>query len=161
MCYFCNLFGGAEAANFFVNIAANVDKVSLLEHEMGSKKHKKHKSERKERHESPNSLEKPGLKLILKVGSQGTPEHTNEWQYPGYNVDNSEMLRAHHKKSKKKKKKKDRNKDRERKHRHHHKEKKRRRDEESGVSFNLEEPIGEPEESMLVNDENSIGSPGN
>lgn len=128
----------------------------VLEHKMGSKKHKKHKSERKERHESPSSVEKPGLKLILKVGSQGTPEHSNEWPYP-YNVDSNDTLRSHHKKSKKKKKKKDRNKDRERKHRHHHKEKKRKRDEESGVSFNLDEPSGE---ILSANDENSIGSPG-
>lgn len=44
------------------------------------KKHKKHKSERKERFDSPS--DKPaGLKLILKVGNQGTPEHSTDWNY--------------------------------------------------------------------------------
>lgn len=112
-------------------------------HSSSSKKHKKHKSERKER--SDNYGEKPpGLKLILKVGSQATPEHTTDF---GYNLNSSYsihagedqvmdqndpymgMSRSHHKKSKKKKKKKDKGKDRERKHRHHHKEKKRKREE--------------------------------
>lgn len=130
---------------------------------MGSKKHKKHKSERKERHESPSSVEKPGLKLILKVGNQGTPEHSNEWAYPGYNVQ-GEAARLHHKKSKKKKKKKDRNKDkdrdrdRERKHRHHHKEKKRKREEEAVLAFPVEEAQVEQEEPMQVSDD--VGSPG-
>lgn len=113
------------------------------------KKHKRHKSERKERLDSP--ADKPaGLKLILKVGSQGTPEHNTDWNYQSgpsaqsYSVQGNEdaqiatdpnlfsMSRSHHKKSKKKKKKKDKGKDRERKHRHHHKDKKRKRD-ESGV----------------------------
>lgn len=114
-----------------------------------AKKHKRHKSERKERLDSP--ADKPaGLKLILKVGSQGTPEHNTDWNYQSgassqsYSVQGNEeaqmgtdpnyfgMSRSHHKKSKKKKKKKDKGKDRERKHRHHHKEKKRKRD-ESGI----------------------------
>nr|XP_022904863.1 bromodomain-containing protein 7-like [Onthophagus taurus]XP_022907565.1 bromodomain-containing protein 7-like [Onthophagus taurus] len=89
------------------------------------KKHKKHKSEKREK---DSYGDKPqGLKLILKVGSQGTPEHNTEWGYqgPGY----EDQVRSHHKKSKKKKKKKDKNKDREKKHKHHHKEKKRKRDE--------------------------------
>lgn len=113
-------------------------------------KHKKHKSERRERHGSPvdGSRSVPGLKLILKVGSQGTPEHTTDWPYPSTNISNPttysvagddavqqnllgngyfSVHRSHHKKSKKKKKKKDKNKDRDRKHRHHHKEKKRKR----------------------------------
>ncbi|KAF5292645.1 hypothetical protein FQR65_LT11197 [Abscondita terminalis] len=105
--------------------------------EMG--KHKKNKSDRRERYESPmdSSRSALGLKLILKVGSQGTPEHPTDWSYP--NLPNDEIIpqsvmsdyysmhRSHHKKSKKKKKKKDKNKDRERKHRHHHKDKKRKR----------------------------------
>lgn len=119
-------------------------------------KHKKHKSERRERYDSPvdGSRSVPGLKLILKVGNQGTPEHPTEWSYPNSSASNSvatysvagdeivqqlsaigdscnyfSVHRMHHKKSKKKKKKKDKNKDRdrERRHRHHHKEKKRRR----------------------------------
>ncbi|KAK4877795.1 hypothetical protein RN001_010301 [Aquatica leii] len=107
--------------------------------EMG--KHKKNKSDRRERYESPldSSRSALGLKLILKVGSQGTPEHSTDWTYPNANLAGDEMLpqslmgdyysmhRSHHKKSKKKKKKKDKNKDRERKHRHHHKDKKRKR----------------------------------
>lgn len=104
-------------------------------------KHKKNKSDRRERYESPldSSRSALGLKLILKVGSQGTPEHSTDWTYPNANLAGDEMLpqslmgdyysmhRSHHKKSKKKKKKKDKNKDRERKHRHHHKDKKRKR----------------------------------
>lgn len=104
-------------------------------------KHKKNKSDRRERYESPldSSRSALGLKLILKVGSQGTPEHSTDWTYPNANLAGDEILpqslmgdyysmhRSHHKKSKKKKKKKDKNKDRERKHRHHHKDKKRKR----------------------------------
>lgn len=108
-----------------------------------SKKHKKHKSDRKDRVDSP--AERPaGLKLILKVGSQATPEHSTDWSYPtvqgtdemqlGTDPAYFSMSRSHHKKSKKKKKKKDKGKDRERKHRHHHKDKKRKRD-ESGENF--------------------------
>jgi hypothetical protein len=108
-----------------------------------SKKHKKHKSEKRERLDSP-AEKPPGLKLILKVGNQATPEHTTDFGYnpnSSYSVQGSEdtvadqndpylsVSRSHHKKSKKKKKKKDKNKDRERKHRHHHKEKKRKREE--------------------------------
>lgn len=101
------------------------------------KKHKKHRLERRERHES--SGEKPsGLKLILKVGSQGTPEHNSEFgNTSGYAVPELESLdsndpyyamgKSHHKKSKKKKKKKDKCKDREKKHKH--KDKKRKREE--------------------------------
>lgn len=101
------------------------------------KKHKKHKSEKRERDDKPG-----GLKLILKVGSQNTPEHITDFtqNLSGNLVDNDElhldpndpyysMSRSHHKKSKKKKKKKDKNKDREKRHKHHHKEKKRKREE--------------------------------
>ncbi|KAK9753996.1 protein of unknown function (DUF3512) [Popillia japonica] len=50
------------------------------------KKHKKHKSEKRERRDGSSSDRPPGLKLILKVGSQNTPEHNTEWTYPpGYN----------------------------------------------------------------------------
>ncbi|CAH1963535.1 unnamed protein product [Acanthoscelides obtectus] len=100
------------------------------------KKHKKHKSEKRERDEKEAS----GLKLILKVGSQATPEHENEFGQTlplmgeggdQMQVDSTDpyfgLSKSHHKKSKKKKKKKDRNKDREKKHKHH---KKRKRDSE-------------------------------
>lgn len=137
--------------------------MSLLNHEMGGKKHKKHKSDRKERHDSPSDRP-PGLKLILKVGSQGTPEHPSEWPYSGY-VDPNDPTRIHHKKSKKKKKKKDKTKDRERKHRHHHKEKKRRREEEgltrTCLNATSEDAHDDTEENiMITNDDASIGSPG-
>lgn len=125
------------------------------------KKHKKHKSEKREKQEEKSSSN-TGLKLILKVGSQTTPEHVPA-EYGGppnlatlvgvgvetpmetggdhqMQVDPSNphfcmaMSRSHHKKSKKKKKKKDKNKDREKKHKHHHKDKKRKREdnEENG-----------------------------
>lgn len=96
-----------------------------------AKKHKKHRSEKRERDSSNDRP--PGLKLILKVGGQNTPEHNAEWPFPsGVLTDGQEALRSHHKKSKKKKKKKDRNKDREKKHKHHHKEKRRRKEEPGG-----------------------------
>lgn len=103
-----------------------------------TKKHKKHRREREDKDD------KPQLKLILKVGSNNTPEHEDGSQGSQHMlVDGEESMlldpndpsyalhRAHHKKSKKKKKKKDRNKDkdRERRHKHHHKDKKRKRDE--------------------------------
>lgn len=103
------------------------------------KKHKKHKSERREKDDKPG-----GLKLILKVGSQTTPEHNTDFSQnlplvgdgmeEQMQMDPNDpyftMSRSHHKKSKKKKKKKDKNKDREKKHKHHHKDKKRRREED-------------------------------
>ncbi|XP_046389290.1 uncharacterized protein LOC124158139 isoform X2 [Ischnura elegans] len=55
---------------------------------MGSKKHKKHKSEKRDRYEDKHlgSVEKPpALKLILKVGSSSTPEHSDS---PGPPVSN-------------------------------------------------------------------------
>lgn len=71
------------------------------------------------------------MKLILKVGSNSTPEYGNS---PAQLLDNAGTSyysdyygREKHKKSKKKKKKKDR----EKKHKHHHKEKRRHRDESS------------------------------
>lgn len=104
-------------------------------------KHKKSKSDRRDRYENPLDASRSalGLKLILKVGNQGTPEHTTDWPYPNSTNMGDEVMqqslmgdyfsihRSHHKKNKKKKKKKDKNKDRERKHRHHHKDKKRKR----------------------------------
>lgn len=122
-------------------------------------KHKRHKTDRRDRADSPDPA-RSGLKLILKVGSQGTPEHPSDWNYPGvapglvpgsYSItpeeaaalyasgEHNHFHRSHHKKSKKKKKKKDKSKDREHKHRHHHKEKKRKRpdsgqEDEGGVS---------------------------
>ncbi|XP_030753771.1 bromodomain-containing protein 7 [Sitophilus oryzae] len=90
------------------------------------KKHKKHRRDRDD---------KPGLKLILKVGSNNTPEHEEEY-VQNLTEDSSSfslvpndsaypLYHGHHKKSKKKKKKKE--KDRERRHKHHHKDKKRKR----------------------------------
>ncbi|GJQ88621.1 hypothetical protein Trydic_g18195, partial [Trypoxylus dichotomus] len=117
-------------------------------------KHKKHKSEKREREGS--SDRPPGLKLILKVGSQNTPEHNTEWTYPpGYNPDGQDASRSHHKKSKKKKKKKDKNKDREKKHKHHHKDKKKRKDEAS-IEPAAEEEKEDREDAHL---EGGIGSP--
>lgn len=116
------------------------------------KKHKKHKSEKREKQEEKSSSS-TGLKLILKVGSQTTPEHVSEYGGPPnltnfvggsgettmegdhqMQIDPNNphfcmgISRSHHKKSKKKKKKKDKNKDREKKHKHHHKDKKRKRE---------------------------------
>lgn len=115
------------------------------------KKHKKHKSEKRERRDGSSSDRPPGLKLILKVGSQNTPEHNTEWTYPpGYNPEDGQddaLRSSHHKKSKKKKKKKDKNKDREKKHKHHHhKERKRRRDESNG------EPAADEEKDETKDD---------
>ncbi|XP_075152475.1 bromodomain containing 7/9 [Haematobia irritans] len=106
-----------------------------------SKKHKKHKLDRREKYEEyshhtdPSSLQK-GLKLILKVGPNNTPEYggsdviTSSAAGPPsameamcsspLMMEDMEEHREKHKKSKKKKKKKDR----EKKHKHH-KEKKR------------------------------------
>lgn len=116
-------------------------------------KHKKHKSDRRERYENPTDAGRSGgsgLKLILKVGNQGTPEHNTDWHYSSngavnqsatYSVAGDDVVhpsalaadnygysvhRSHHKKSKKKKKKKDKSKDRD-KERKHRKEKKRRK----------------------------------
>uniref|UniRef100_A0A1A9VME5 Bromo domain-containing protein n=1 Tax=Glossina austeni TaxID=7395 RepID=A0A1A9VME5_GLOAU len=114
-----------------------------------SKKHKKHKSERREKYEEysnnmdPSQLQR-GLKLILKVGPNNTPEYSGGsggsecipltssllvgpptaaeamCSSPLMLEDLEEYRNEKHKKSKKKKKKKDR----EKKHKHH-KEKKR------------------------------------
>lgn len=142
---------------------------------MGSgKKHKRHKSDRKDKYDGQFSVDKPpALKLILKVGSSSTPEHSNEWpvpnqsQAPLYSVagQDEESIQSaasgsyfmgppntHHKKSKKKKKKKDKNKDREHRHKHHHKEKKRKRDESS------QDEISFDEASLQ---ETAVGSPSN
>lgn len=131
-----------------------------------AKKHRKHKSDKKEKIDGVSTPDKqPALKLILKVGNSGTPEHSNtEWPTPGpgqnttgtplYSVagqDEESMQSAasssffmgppnsHHKKSKKKKKKKDKSKDREHKHKHHHKEKKRKREESSQDEISFDE----------------------
>ncbi|XP_072381835.1 bromodomain-containing protein 7 [Diabrotica undecimpunctata] len=117
------------------------------------KKHKKHKSEKREKED------KPGLKLILKVGSQTTPEHNPEFgtglPLVGEGLEEQMQIdpndpyfglaRAHHKKSKKKKKKKDKNKDREKRHKHHHKDKKRKREEnEENEDITIYPQIGSP-----------------
>lgn len=115
-----------------------------------AKKHKKHKSEKKEKED------KPGLKLILKVGSQTTPEHNPDYSQNqpiteeiGESMELDPniffgMTKTHHKKSKKKKKKKDKNKDREKKHKHHHKDKKRKREDIDGNDDTLYPQIGSP-----------------
>nr|CAD7458806.1 unnamed protein product [Timema tahoe] len=130
---------------------------------MGSKKHKKHKSEKKDKYEDKQSgIEKPpGLKLILKVGSSSTPEHSSDSPGPSIPLVHTNInysvtpaagdeesrhsstslhgredshLERQHKKVKKKKKKKEKDKDREKhekKHKHHHKEKRKRLRDES------------------------------
>ncbi|XP_061394472.1 bromodomain-containing protein 7 [Musca vetustissima] len=118
-----------------------------------SKKHKKHKLERREKYEEyshsndPANLQR-GLKLILKVGPNNTPEYgggsgcadiiTSTVAGPPtaaeamcsspLGMEDFEEHREKHKKSKKKKKKKDR----EKKHKHH-KEKKRDKGERHAV----------------------------
>ncbi|KAL7741452.1 hypothetical protein ACLKA6_000777 [Drosophila palustris] len=122
-----------------------------------SKKHKKNKSERREKyeeysqHQDPAQLQR-GLKLILKVGSNATPEYSANSPLtaldghgpptaaeammsaaPGSPTVPEELQcgaggelghRERHKKSKKKKKKKDR----EKKHKHHKEKRHRSRD---------------------------------
>lgn len=146
---------------------------------MGSKKHKKHKSERKDKYdgkfkkisqffflinktiflcfiperERHFSLERPpGLKLILKVGNNSTPDGTPEHgSTPAYGIsDNSGIYMSDypekHKKSKKKKKKKDR----EKKHKHHHKEKRRHhRDDSSQEDISIGEDSSHVQENIL------------
>ncbi|KAH8273732.1 hypothetical protein KR018_011185 [Drosophila ironensis] len=111
-----------------------------------SKKHKKNKSERREKyeeysqHQDPGQLQR-GLKLILKVGSNATPEYSAnspmvdagpptaaEAMMSPVPDELQEQLghRERHKKSKKKKKKKE--KDREKKHKHHKEKRHRSRD---------------------------------
>ncbi|XP_018321619.1 bromodomain-containing protein 7 isoform X2 [Agrilus planipennis] len=126
-------------------------------------KHKKHKLDKRDRCDADPDGKGPGLKLILKVGNQTTPEHLMDWTSEGtatnidavaetYDVSNEGaqqqvdtlmLHRLHHKKSKKKKRKKEKSKDkdRERKHKHHHKEKKRKHTESSQDegSLSLEE----------------------
>ncbi|GAB0096335.1 bromodomain-containing protein 7 [Sergentomyia squamirostris] len=117
---------------------------------MGSKKHKKHKSERRERYDDPSRspARPPSLKLILKVGSNSTPEYGND--SPAYGLQNDPTagylheLHERHKKSKKKKKKKDR----EKKHKHHHKEKRRHRDDSSFDDMSIGED-SQLQESMM------------
>ncbi|XP_037957986.1 bromodomain-containing protein 7 [Teleopsis dalmanni] len=116
-----------------------------------SKKHKKHKSEKREKYEEysnnmdPAQLQR-GLKLILKVGSNSTPEYNADSPLAsatgllGSTTDvipvsdspstahTQQLHTERHKKSKKKKKKKDR----EKKHKHH--KEKRHRHESSHYS---------------------------
>ncbi|XP_039951270.1 bromodomain-containing protein 7 [Bactrocera tryoni] len=121
-----------------------------------SKKHKKHKSERREKYEEysnsmdPNQLQR-GLKLILKVGSNSTPEYSGDSPLAGPPTAVEAMMSAapsspmaqdeqhgeyhgeKHKKSKKKKKKKDR----EKKHKHHKEKRHRseRHEQNSGAEY--------------------------
>ncbi|XP_047000095.1 bromodomain-containing protein 7 isoform X1 [Schistocerca americana] len=117
---------------------------------MGSKKHKKHKSEKRERYEEKQfGVDKPALKLILKVNNASTPEHSNDASGPALAVPQTlghagpgmgsvpadeesrhsaasvqikeeSYIEKQHKKAKKKKKKKEKDKDRE-KHEKKHK----------------------------------------
>lgn len=144
---------------------------------MGSstKKHKKHKSSR---HDEEKPSQQQGLRLILKVGGQNSPEHesspsegTAKESVPlAEGISGEEERRRHHKKSKKKKRNKDksrdrgdRDRDRERKHRHHHKDKKRKREEAVKVEPEEEEEDEPTEEQLQQLDEvlNAIdlGSP--
>lgn len=135
-----------------------------------SKKHKKNKSERREKyeeysqHQDPAQLQR-GLKLILKVGSNATPEYKANSPLDSHGgpptaaeammaaAPGSPLLaiseevghRERHKKSKKKKKKKDR----EKKHKHHHKEKRRERQRElcSDDERQIDDTIG-PDEAV-------------
>lgn len=101
------------------------------------------------------SLERPpGLKLILKVGNNSTPDGTPEQHggTPAYGIqsDNSGIYMSDypekHKKSKKKKKKKDR----EKKHKHHHKEKRRHhRDDSSQEDVSIGEDSSHVQENIL------------
>uniref|UniRef100_A0A0K8SQJ5 Bromo domain-containing protein n=1 Tax=Lygus hesperus TaxID=30085 RepID=A0A0K8SQJ5_LYGHE len=117
------------------------------------KKHKKHKKEKHEE-KSLNGDRPTALKLILKVGSSSTPEHSDS---PGPIPSNyavtgdDESLQSSsslHKKAKKKKKKKDREHEKhEKKRKHHHKDRKRRYDDQSsedGMSIGEESMIEPP-----------------
>ncbi|XP_055852969.1 bromodomain-containing protein 7 [Episyrphus balteatus] len=135
---------------------------------MGSKKHKKHKSERRDKYEEYSMDHRPSsLKLILKVGSNSTPEYGND--SPAYNqphgldiemmpsssgrgdlihgnveeqhfFGNPEEIPEKHKKSKKKKKKKDR----EKKHKHHKEKRHRHREDSSQDEFSFVEENSQP-----------------
>lgn len=92
------------------------------------------------------------MKLILKVGSNSTPEYGHDSPAQMDTASTSyytDYVSEKHKKSKKKKKKKDR----EKKHKHHHKEKRRHRDESSqeGTTVELEPVEVDPmmKENML------------
>uniref|UniRef100_A0A1B6GUL2 Bromo domain-containing protein n=2 Tax=Cuerna arida TaxID=1464854 RepID=A0A1B6GUL2_9HEMI len=150
----------------------------VSEDDFGPKKHKKHKREKNE--------DKPGLRLILKVGSSSTPEHSNDSHGPGFGGDEESMQSVGslqpgrsedrlHKKAKKKKKKKEKDKDKDRdkhdkKKKHHHKEKRKRlRDESSQDDVSVgEESLQEPPPSKRaavdktpdVGDTPMLGSPG-
>lgn len=101
-------------------------------------------------------MERPtGLKLILKVGSNSTPEH-GSGDSPAYGLDmgglgpsglfgGSDDYPERHKKSKKKKKKKDR----EKRHKHHHKEKRRHREDSSQEDFSIGDDTTQFQETMM------------
>ncbi|CAD6999761.1 unnamed protein product [Ceratitis capitata] len=109
-----------------------------------SKKHKKHKSERREKYEEysnnmdPSQLQR-GLKLILKVGTNSTPEYSGNSPLagpptaveammsaaPSSPIEQDEQAEEYHGEKHKKSKKKKKKKDREKKHKHH-KEKRHR-----------------------------------
>ncbi|XP_075216213.1 bromodomain containing 7/9 isoform X1 [Lycorma delicatula] len=131
-----------------------------------------------------NAAERPaGLKLILKVGSSSTPEHSSDSLPQNYSVatpgDEESMHSVAsfqnatriedklHKKAKKKKKKKEKDRDKhEKKKKHHHKEKRKRiREESSQDDISLgEESLPEPplpKRLSLAHDlKPGVGSPG-
>ena len=108
---------------------------------MGKKhKHEKHhryKSEDREERETPVLIPK----LIVKFGSEQTPERSLSPAAPSLHLEDSDVLHSHHHrhKEKKKKKKKDKKKSHEKdKDREHRKKKKRRR--EQGNESDEESP---------------------
>lgn len=139
---------------------------------MGSKKHKKHKSERRDKYEEYSMDHRPSsLKLILKVGSNSTPEYGND--SPAYGSQTTtidtemasgsglqltrgddahfignpaEEIPEKHKKSKKKKKKKDR----EKKHKHHKEKRHRHREDSSQDEFSFVEENSQPLQENIL-----------
>ncbi|KAH8412958.1 hypothetical protein KR009_007133 [Drosophila setifemur] len=128
-----------------------------------SKKHKKNKSERREKyeeysqHQDPAQLQR-GLKLILKVGSNATPEYSaNSPMVDSGPPTAAEAMmspvpdelqehqghRERHKKSKKKKKKKDR----EKKHKHHKEKRHRSRDRQRDMGSADEDVVPGPDDA--------------
>ncbi|XP_067626127.1 bromodomain-containing protein 7 [Eurosta solidaginis] len=142
-----------------------------------SKKHKKHKSERREKYEEysnnmdPAQLQR-GLKLILKVGSNSTPEYSGDSTLAGPPTAAEAMMAAapsspmaedepqprhedyHHTEKHKKSKKKKKKKDREKKHKHH--KEKRHRSERHEYNMNSSSTCDgrQPVPPELMHDEN-------
>ena len=103
---------------------------------------KKHKHEKHHRYKSDDERDTPVLipKLIVKFGSDNTPERSLSPAAPSLSLEESDGHHSHHHrhKEKKKKKKKDKKKSHE-KDREHRKKKKRRREQEHGLESEEEE----------------------